>query len=153
MSQASTNEDRLKKLLRTNITPGQAAPAPSPVEVNVGGYISPVANIKVVGVGGGGNNAVNRMIDSGIEGIEFIAINTDAQALFTSKAQTRINIGRATTRGLGAGANPEIGKKAAEESSEEIKQALSGADMVFITCGLGGGTGTGAAPVIAEIAK
>ncbi len=93
------------------------------------------------------------MIESGIEGIEFIAINTDAQALFTSKAQTRINIGRATTRGLGAGANPEIGKKAAEESSEEIKQAISDADMVFITCGLGGGTGTGAAPVIAEIAK
>lgn len=93
------------------------------------------------------------MIESGVEGIEFIAVNTDAQALFTSKAQTRINIGRATTRGLGAGANPEIGKKAAEESSEEIKQALSGADMVFITCGLGGGTGTGAAPVIAEIAK
>lgn len=145
-------EDRLKKLLRTNVT----APAPvtqaNHVEVNVG-YISPIANIKVVGVGGGGNNAVNRMIDSGIEGIEFIAINTDAQALFTSKAQTRINVGRATTRGLGAGANPEIGKKAAEESSEEIKQALAGADMVFITCGLGGGTGTGAAPVIAEIAR
>jgi cell division protein FtsZ len=122
-------------------------------EINVGGYISPIANIKVVGVGGAGNNAVNRMIESGIEGIEFIAVNTDAQALFTSKAQTRINIGRATTRGLGAGANPEIGKKAAEESSEELKQVLSGADMVFITCGLGGGTGTGAAPVIAEIAK
>jgi cell division protein FtsZ len=128
-------------------------PTSAHVEVNVGGYISPVANIKVVGVGGGGNNAVNRMIESGIEGIEFIAINTDTQALFTSKAQTRINIGRATTRGLGAGANPDIGKKAAEESSEEIKQALAGADMVFITCGLGGGTGTGAAPVIAEIAK
>lgn len=127
--------------------------APQHVEVNVNGYISPIANIKVVGVGGGGNNAVNRMIESGIEGIEFIAINTDAQALFTSKAATRINIGRATTRGLGAGANPETGKKAAEESSEEIKQVLTGADMVFITCGLGGGTGTGAAPVIAEIAK
>lgn len=153
MSQASSNEDRLKKLLRNNITTQQATPIPAPVEVNVGGYISPVANIKVVGVGGGGNNAVNRMIESGIEGIEFIAINTDAQALFTSKAQTRINIGRATTRGLGAGANPDVGKKAAEESSEEIKQALTGADMVFITCGLGGGTGTGAAPVIAEIAK
>lgn len=93
------------------------------------------------------------MIEAGIEGVEFIAINTDAQALFSSKATTRINIGRATTRGLGAGANPEIGKKAAEESSEEIKQVLTGADMVFITCGLGGGTGTGAAPVIAEIAK
>lgn len=151
---SSSNEDRLKKLLRNNVPP---ANPPTPMgqiqEVNVGGYISPIANIKVVGVGGGGNNAVNRMIESGIEGIEFIAVNTDAQALFTSKAQTRINIGRATTRGLGAGANPEIGKKAAEESSEELKQALSGADMVFITCGLGGGTGTGAAPVIAEIAK
>ena len=151
---SNSNEDRLKKLLRNNVP--QATP-PSPMgqiqEINVGGYISPIANIKVVGVGGAGNNAVNRMIESGIEGIEFIAVNTDAQALFTSKAQTRINIGRATTRGLGAGANPEIGKKAAEESSEELKQVLSGADMVFITCGLGGGTGTGAAPVIAEIAK
>ncbi len=145
-------EDRLKKLLRTNTPAPTVAPQAAHVEVNVG-YISPIANIKVVGVGGGGNNAVNRMIESGIEGIEFIAINTDAQALFTSKAQTRINIGRATTRGLGAGANPEIGKKAAEESSEEIKQSLTGADMVFITCGLGGGTGTGAAPVIAEIAR
>jgi cell division protein FtsZ len=145
-------EDRLKKLLRTNTPTPTVAPQAAHVEVNVG-YISPIANIKVVGVGGGGNNAVNRMIESGIEGIEFIAINTDAQALFTSKAQTRINIGRATTRGLGAGANPEIGKKAAEESSEEIKQSLTGADMVFITCGLGGGTGTGAAPVIAEIAR
>ncbi len=151
----TSNEDRLKKLLKSNIQIPQPSSNthPSPVEVNVGGYISPIANIKVVGVGGGGNNAVNRMIDSGIEWVEFIAVNTDAQALFTSKAKTRINIGRATTRGLGAGANPEIGKKAAEESSEEIKQALAGADMVFITCGLGGGTGTGAAPVIAEIAK
>lgn len=93
------------------------------------------------------------MIQSGLEGVEFIAVNTDAQALFSSKATTRINIGRATTRGLGAGANPQMGQKAAEESSEEIKQVLAGADMVFITCGLGGGTGTGAAPVIAEIAK
>ena len=155
MSIPTSNEDRLKKLLRNNVQ----APQPTPMsigqaqEVNMVGYISPVANIKVVGVGGGGNNAVNRMIESGIEGIEFIAVNTDAQALFTSKAQTRINIGRATTRGLGAGSNPDIGKKAAEESSEELKQALVGADMVFITCGLGGGTGTGAAPVIAEIAK
>lgn len=122
-------------------------------EINVSDYISPVANIKVVGVGGAGSNAINRMIQSGLEGVEFIAVNTDAQALFTSKAQIRINIGRATTRGLGAGANPEMGKKAAEESSEEIKQALAGADMVFVTCGLGGGTGTGAAPIIAEIAK
>jgi cell division protein FtsZ len=150
---SSSNEDRLKKLLRNNVpTMNTPTPVAQIQEVNVG-YISPIANIKVVWVGWAGNNAVNRMIESGIEGIEFIAVNTDAQALFTSKAQTRINIGRATTRGLGAGANPEIGKKAAEESSEELKQALSGADMVFITCGLGGGTGTGAAPVIAEIAK
>ncbi len=147
------NEDRLKKLLRNSIGSTSNAAPSNHVEVNVGGYISPVANIKVVGVGGAGNNAVNHMIESGIEGIEFIAINTDAQALFTAKAPTRINIGRATTRGLGAGANPEVGKKAAEESSEEIKQVLSGADMVFVTCGLGGGTGTGAAPVVAEIAK
>jgi cell division protein FtsZ len=158
MSQAhSSSEDRLKKLLRTNLnpsTPPAAAPVPQThVEVNVNGYISPIANIKVVWVGGGGNNAVNRMIESGVEGVEFIAVNTDAQALFSSKAPTRINIGRATTRGLGAGANPETGKKAAEESSEELKQILTGADMVFITCGLGGWTGTGAAPIIAEIAK
>lgn len=93
------------------------------------------------------------MIQSGLESVEFIGVNTDAQALFASKAPVRINIGRATTRGLGAGANPQIGQKSAEESSEEIKQALAGADMVFITCGLGGGTGTGAAPVVAEIAK
>ncbi|MCK9272775.1 cell division protein FtsZ [Candidatus Gracilibacteria bacterium] len=140
-------DEKLKAYLRGDFTQ-------NPIEeVNVSDYISPIANIKVIGVGGGGQNAINRMIASGLEGVEFIAINTDAQALFTSKAQIRINIGRATTRGLGAGANPEIGKKAAEESSEEIKQALAGADMVFITCGLGGGTGTGAAPVIAEIAK
>lgn len=158
MAPSSASEDRLKALLKNSLNPPVAAPkatpsAPSHTEVNIGGHISPVANIKVVGVGGAGNNAVNRMIDSGVEGIEFIAINTDAQALFVSKAPTRINIGRATTRGLGAGANPDIGKKAAEESSEEIKNALIGADMVFVTCGLGGGTGTGAAPVVAEIAK
>lgn len=140
------SDDKLKSLLR-----GDSRAAVE--EINVSDYISPVANIKVVGVGGGGINAVNRMIQSGLEGVEFIAINTDAQALFTSRATTRINIGRATTRGLGAGANPQVGQKAAEESSEEIKQVLAGADMVFITCGLGGGTGTGAAPVVAEIAK
>lgn len=157
MSQAhSSSEDRLKKLLRTNMSTVNPPSPPVPqthVEVNVNGYISPIANIKVVGVGGGWNNAVNRMIESGVEWVEFIAVNTDAQALFSSKAPTRINIGRATTRGLGAGANPDIGKKAAEESSEELKQILTWADMVFITCGLGGGTGTGAAPIIAEIAK
>ena len=142
-------DDKLKSLLGG----GSNFSRNSVEEINVSEYISPIANIKVVGVGGAGSNAINRMIQSGLEGVEFIAINTDAQALFTSKANIRINIGRATTRGLGAGANPEIGKKAAEESSEEIKQALAGADMVFVTCGLGGGTGTGAAPIIAEIAK
>jgi cell division protein FtsZ len=111
------------------------------------------AQIKVVGCGGGGNNAVNRMIDSGLKGVEFISINTDKQALFLSKAGHKIQIGDKLTRGLGAGANPEIGQKAAEESREEITQALKGADLVFITAGMGGGTGTGAAPVVAEIAK
>lgn len=115
--------------------------------------ITPVANIKVLGVGGGGGNAVNRMIKAGVKGIEFIAVNTDAQALYFNEAPNKINIGRATTKGLGAGANPDIGKQAAEESIEEIKDAIAGADMVFITCGLGGGTGTGASPVIANIAR
>ncbi|HEY8552802.1 MAG TPA: cell division protein FtsZ [Thermaerobacter sp.] len=112
----------------------------------------PFAVIKVVGVGGGGNNAVNRMIEAGLRGVEFLAVNTDAQALSTSLASEKIQIGREVTRGLGAGADPEIGKKAAEESREEIKERLKGADMVFITAGMGGGTGTGASPVIAEIA-
>lgn len=109
--------------------------------------------IKVVGVGGGGNNAVNRMIEAGIIGVEFISINTDKQALQYSKANHKIQIGDKLTRGLGAGANPEIGQKAAEESREEITQAIKGADLVFITAGMGGGTGTGAAPVVAEISK
>jgi len=112
-----------------------------------------LAQIKVIGVGGGGSNAVNRMIDSGIQGVEFIAVNTDYQALNLSKAQHKLQIGAKLTRGLGAGANPEVGKKAAEESREQIENALRGADMVFVTAGMGGGTGTGAAPVIAEIAK
>lgn len=111
------------------------------------------AEIKVVGVGGGGNNAVNRMITAGLKGVEFVAINTDAQALHMSKAETRMQVGTKLTKGLGAGANPEIGKKAAEESREELVQALKGADMVFVTSGMGGGTGTGAAPVVAEVAK
>jgi cell division protein FtsZ len=115
--------------------------------------VSPAARIKVIGTGGGGGNALGRMIKSNIKGIEFIAVNTDAQALYHNDAQLKINIGKATTRGLGAGSNPDVGRQAAEESSEEIKQALDGADMVFITCGLGGGTGTGASPVIAEIAR
>src|SRR5690625_1206396 len=126
-----------------------------------------LATIKVVGVGGGGNNAVNRMIDHGVEGVEFIAVNTDAQALNLSKAEIKLQIGEKLTRGLGAGANPaaffptsgftrglgaganpEVGKKAAEESREQIEEVLQGADMIFVTAGKGGGTGTGAAPVI-----
>lgn len=112
-----------------------------------------LATIKVIGVGGGGNNAVNRMIEHGVEGVEFIAVNTDAQALNLSKAETTIQIGGKLTRGLGAGANPEVGKKAAEESKEQLEEVLQGADMVFVTAGMGGGTGTGAAPVIAQVAK
>lgn len=115
--------------------------------------VDTLAQIKVIGVGGGGSNAVNRMIDSGIQGVEFIAVNTDYQALNLSKAQNKSQIGAKLTRGLGAGANPDVGKKAAEESREQIENALRGADMVFVTAGMGGGTGTGAAPVIAEIAK
>ncbi|HBT20105.1 MAG TPA: cell division protein FtsZ [Peptococcaceae bacterium] len=111
------------------------------------------AKIKVVGVGGGGSNAVNRMIEANLQGVEFICINTDVQALRLSKAENRLQIGAKLTRGLGAGADPEIGRKAAEESKEEINQNLQGADMVFVTAGMGGGTGTGAAPIVAEIAK
>ncbi len=111
------------------------------------------AVIKVIGVGGAGNNAVNRMVDSGIEGVEFVAINTDRQALMLSKAGTKIQIGEKITRGLGAGANPDIGAQAAEESKQEISDAIKGADMVFVTSGMGGGTGTGAAPIVAGIAK
>ena len=112
-----------------------------------------LAVIKVVGVGGGGVNAVNRMIDRGLRGVEFIAINTDAQALLLSDADVKLDIGRDLTRGLGAGADPEIGRRAAEDHQEEIEQALAGADMVFVTAGEGGGTGTGGAPVVARIAK
>jgi cell division protein FtsZ len=115
-----------------------------------GGYL---AVIKVVGVGGGGSNAVSRMVDAGLRGVEFIAANTDAQALDMLDADVKLNIGRESTRGLGAGANPEIGLAAASESRDDIKESLKGADMVFVTAGEGGGTGTGAAPVIAEIAK
>lgn len=112
------------------------------------------AKIKVIGVGGGGNNAVNSMIDSGqIEGVEFIAVNTDAQALLTSKAETKLQIGQNFTKGLGSGADPEVGQAAAEESRERIKDMLFDSDMVFITAGMGGGTGTGASPVVAEIAR
>jgi cell division protein FtsZ len=115
--------------------------------------IETFAKIKVVGVGGGGNSAINRMVDSGIKGVGFVAINTDIQALHYNKASEKIHIGKTVTRGLGAGMNPELGKAAAEESANEIKESLKGCDMVFVTCGLGGGTGTGASPVVAQIAK
>jgi cell division protein FtsZ len=111
------------------------------------------ATIKVIGVGGGGGNAVNRMIDEGLGGVEFIAVNTDSQSLLLSRARVRVRIGDKLTRGLGAGGNPEIGRKAAEESADELYEVLRGADMVFITGGMGGGTGTGAAPVVAQVAK
>ena len=111
------------------------------------------AVIKVIGVGGGGGNAINRMIEEGLAGVEFIAANTDIQALSSSKAETVIQLGPKLTRGLGAGGQPEVGRKAAEESEETLTEALTGADMVFITAGMGGGSGTGAAPVIARIAK
>ena len=111
------------------------------------------AVIKVVGVGGGGVNALNRMIQSGLRGVEFVAVNTDAQALLMSDADVKLDIGRDITRGLGAGADPEVGRRAAEEHENEIESALKGADMVFVTAGEGGGTGTGAAPVVARIAK
>jgi len=112
-----------------------------------------LAVIKVIGIGGGGVNAVNRMIESGLRGVEFIAMNTDAQALLMSEADVKLDIGRETTRGLGAGSNPEVGKRASEEHRTEIEEILKGADMVFITAGEGGGTGTGGAPIVAEIAK
>lgn len=111
------------------------------------------ASIKVIGVGGGGTNAVNRMIEMGLKGVDFVAVNTDGQALLRSNADQRLRIGDKLTKGLGAGANPEIGRAAAEESRDEIRAAIEGADMVFITAGMGGGTGTGAAPVIAEMAR
>ncbi len=140
-------DDKLKNLLSNKFS------APKVEEVNIAAGISPVANIKVVWVWWGWQNAVNRMIEAWLEWVEFISINTDAQALYNSLAPTKINIWKAVTGGLWAWASPEVGKKSAEESSEEIKAALEWADMVFITCGLGWWTGTWAAPVIAEIAK
>src|SRR6058998_2093004 len=112
-----------------------------------------LAVIKVIGVGGGGTNAVNRMVDAGLAGVEFIAVNTDAQVLLMSDAHVKIHIGSRVTRGLGAGADPEVGRAAAHESRDELKDALKGADMIFVTAGEGGGTGTGGAPVLAELAK
>ena len=115
--------------------------------------ITPICKILVVGVGGGGCNAVNRMVSSGLKGVDFIVANTDVQALNRSLAATKLQIGSELTDGLGAGANPEIGREAALESKAAIEDALRGADMIFVTCGMGGGTGTGAAPIIAEIAQ
>jgi cell division protein FtsZ len=115
--------------------------------------IETFSRIKVIGVGGGGGNAISRMIDANLKGVEFVAINTDTQALHHSKAEEKVHIGKSLTKGLGAGMNPEVGRQAAEESREDVQNALKGADMVFVTCGLGGGTGTGAAPVVAETAK
>lgn len=143
-----TREDKLKNLLS-----GKSVPSAGPQEVNISGSISPVAKIKVVWVGWAGQNAVNRMIEWGLEWVEFISINTDTQALFNSLAPVKLNIWKIVTQGLGAWADPDTGKKSAEESREEIKDALVWADMIFITCGLGWGTGTGAAPVVAEVAK
>src|SRR4051812_44408703 len=122
-------------------------------EIAVAAAQNYLAIIKVVGIGGGGVNAVNRMIEVGLKGVEFIAINTDAQALLMSDADVKLDVGRELTRGLGAGANPEVGRKAAEDHSEEIEEVLKGADMVFVTAGEGGGTGTGGAPVVAKIAR
>jgi cell division protein FtsZ len=116
-------------------------------------FVDNFANIKVIGVGGGGQNAVNRMIEAGIQGVEFISVNTDAQALMLSSAPQRLRIGEKLTKGLGSGGNPEIGQRAADESREEIKEIVKGADMVFVTAGMGGGTGSGAAPVIAAVAR
>ncbi|HFQ95650.1 MAG TPA: cell division protein FtsZ [Anaerolineae bacterium] len=116
-------------------------------------YVENLAQIKVIGVGGGGGNAVNRMIQEGIQGVEFIVVNTDAQALMLSEAPIRVRIGDKLTKGLGSGGDPKIGEQAAEESAEELKEVMKGADMIFITAGLGGGTGTGASPVIARIAR
>ena len=123
------------------------------MSLEISSEVNEIVSIKVVGVGGGGGNAVNRMVDAGVKGVEFIAVNCDKQALDRSKATHKVQIGEKRTHGQGAGAKPEVGKEAAEESKDEIIAALKGTDMVFITAGMGGGTGTGAAPVVAPIAK
>ena len=115
--------------------------------------IETFARIKVLGIGGSGTNAVNRMSQLGIRGVEFISVNTDAQALHNNQADRKVHIGKGITKGLGSGMNPELGRQAAEESIEELEEVIANADMIFITCGLGGGTGTGAAPIVAEVAK
>lgn len=130
-----------------------AAVVPKILEAPVASPAQGFTEVRILGVGGGGNNAVNRMIEAGVQGVEFIAVNTDAQALSMSSALRKINIGGRSTKGLGAGGDPAVGERAAEISADELQEAVAGADMVFITCGLGGGTGTGASPVIAEIAR
>ncbi len=115
--------------------------------------VSQNARMKVVGIGGGGGNALNRMVDEGLQGVEFISVNTDSQALLNNKADVKVQIGKKLTRGLGAGARPEIGRQAIEENRDEVLHSLHGADMVFVTCGMGGGTGTGASPIIAQMAR
>src|SRR5512136_1075931 len=122
-------------------------------EMNLPNQLESFARIKVVGIGGGGCNAIDRMIDEGLQGVDFVAVNTDAQALMLSKAPTRVRVGEKLTRGLGSGGDPDMGRKATEESSEDMYEVLRGADMVFITCGMGGGTGTGGAPIVAQVAK
>src|SRR5205807_8546241 len=140
---------------KTAALPQVAAPEerPGPEERVMQAPQNYLAVIKVVGVGGGGTNAVNRMIEAALKGVEFIAMNTDAQALLMSEADVKLDIGRETTRGLGAGSDPEVGRRAADEHRTEIEEILKGADMVFITAGEGGGTGTGGAPIVAEISK
>ncbi|HXV90309.1 MAG TPA: cell division protein FtsZ, partial [Gemmatimonadales bacterium] len=115
--------------------------------------VSQNARMKVVGIGGGGGNAVNRMVDEGVAGVEFISVNTDAQALMNNRADVKVQIGKKLTRGLGAGARPEIGRQAMEENRDDVLRVLQSADLVFVTCGMGGGTGTGSAPIISQIAK
>lgn len=140
-------KDLLQSAIQNTNKPAPKSQAVTPSE------LATVANIKVIGVGGGGSNAVDRMVGSDFNNVEFLAVNTDAQALYHSQADAKIHIGREATRGLGAGANPDVGRTAAEESIDEIKSALKGADMVFVTSGAGGGTGTGASPVIAGVAR
>ncbi len=152
MSTQDDNQD-LKNLFSSQRDKDSSKVKSKPRTMEVTPEITPVANIKVLGIGGGGGNAVNRMIKSGLKGIDFISINTDAQALYHSEAPTKLNVGKATTRGLGAGSNPDLGRQAAEEGIDDIKDAIEGSDMIFITCGLGGGTGTGGAPVVADAAR
>ena len=147
------SDAKLKAMFSSGTTPSAAGNPSTGDASEIMPEMAPNAVIRVIGVGGGGGNALNRMVEVGIEGVEFISVNTDAQTLFHSQAKKKINIGRGITRGLGAGADPQQGRSSAEESSEELKNAIEGTDMLFITCGMGGGTGTGAAPIIADIAR